>query len=187
LVAGILLGAGMVKALGISPGSIGLDRLNSIDSKILDQLRQLGFFSTSNALSIWWHNLRAVSIAILLGIFTLGVAGELILMLPMVIIGFFTGAASSTGLNPLTVLAAFTLPHGILEIPAIILSGAAILQVGASLVTPHQHQTISEGMVCSIADWAKITLALVVPLFLGAAFLEVFFSPGLMVRLLGGG
>jgi uncharacterized membrane protein SpoIIM required for sporulation len=108
-------------------------------------------------------------------------------MLPMTIIGFFTGAASLSGMNPLTVLAAFTLPHGILEIPAIILSGAAILQVGASLVTPYQRQSISEGLVRSIADWAKITLALVVPLFLGSAILEVFVSPQLMVRLLGGG
>jgi uncharacterized membrane protein SpoIIM required for sporulation len=108
-------------------------------------------------------------------------------MLPMTIIGFFTGVASLSGMNPLIVLAAFTQPHGILEIPAIILSGAAILQVGVSLVTPHQHQSISEGLVCSIADWTKISLALVVPLFLGAAFLEVFISPQFLVRLLGGG
>ncbi len=187
LVAGMYLGAAVVKELGISAGSIGLDRLKSIDSQILDQFRQLGFFSTSNVFTIWWHNLRAVSIAIVVGIFTLGVAGALILMLPMAIIGFFIGVAVQSGMNPLTVLAAFTLPHGILEIPAIILSGAAILQVGASLVTPHQQQSISEGLVRSIADWAKITLALVVPLFLGAAFLEVFFSPQIMVRLLGGG
>ncbi len=39
----------------------------------------------------------------------------------------------------------------------------------------------------SFADWVKITLALVIPLFLGAAFLEVFISPQLLVRLLGGG
>ena len=146
LVAGIYLGASMVKQLGITPGSIGLDRLNFVDSQILDQFRQLGFFSTSNVLTIWWHNLRAVGIAIVLGIFTLGVAGALILILPMGIIGFFIGAAVLTGMNPLTVLAAFILPHGILEIPAIILSGAAILQVGASLVTPHQQQSISEGI-----------------------------------------
>jgi uncharacterized membrane protein SpoIIM required for sporulation len=41
--------------------------------------------------------------------------------------------------------------------------------------------------VSSFADWAKITLALVVPLFLAAAILEVFVSPLLMVRLLGMG
>lgn len=181
------LGAGLVKEFGIAPGSFGLQDLKTINTQVLDQLRQFGFFSTSNVVSIWWHNLRAVSLAVLAGIFTLGVAGALILMLPMTIIGFFTGVASLSGMNPLTVLAAFTLPHGILEIPAIILSGAAILQVGVSLVTPHQQQSISEGLVSSIADWVKVTLALVVPLFLGAAFLEVFLSPQLMVRLLGGG
>jgi uncharacterized membrane protein SpoIIM required for sporulation/ABC-type transport system involved in multi-copper enzyme maturation permease subunit len=187
LIAVTYVGAAQVKELGLSPGTFGLDRLKSVDAQILNQLGQYGFFSTSNVLTIWWHNLRAVSIAAMLGSFTLGVAGVLILMLPMGIIGFFTGAASLTGLNPLTVLAAFTLPHGLFEIPAIILSGAAILQVGASFVTAHQRQSIGEGLMSSIADWAKITLALVIPLFLGAAILEVFISPQVLVRLLGGG
>jgi uncharacterized membrane protein SpoIIM required for sporulation/ABC-type transport system involved in multi-copper enzyme maturation permease subunit len=187
LVAGTYLGATQVKAFGILPGTFGLDRMKINDTLILDQFRQYGFFTASNVVTIWWHNLRAVGIAVILGTFTLGVAGALVLMLPMIIIGFFTGAASLTGLNPLTVLAAFMLPHGILEIPAIILSGAAILQVGATLVTPYHHQSIGESLVRSISDWMKITLALVMPLFLGAAILEVFVSPQLMVRLLGGG
>jgi uncharacterized membrane protein SpoIIM required for sporulation len=38
-----------------------------------------------------------------------------------------------------------------------------------------------------LADWAKVTLAIVIPLFLGAAILEVFVSPQVMVKLLGGG
>jgi uncharacterized membrane protein SpoIIM required for sporulation/ABC-type transport system involved in multi-copper enzyme maturation permease subunit len=187
LVAATCLGAIQVKDLGVSPGLFGLERLKTINTQLLSQFRQYGFFSTSNVLTIWWHNLRAVSIAVIVGTFTLGVAGALVLMLPMVMIGFFTEAASLTGLSTLTVLAAFTLPHGLLEIPAIILSGAAILQVGVTLVTPTQHQTIGGGLVSSITDWVKITLALVIPLFLGAAFLEVFVSPQLMVRLLGGG
>jgi uncharacterized membrane protein SpoIIM required for sporulation/ABC-type transport system involved in multi-copper enzyme maturation permease subunit len=182
-----VLGIVQAKNLGISPSVLGLDRLNLIDNQLLEQFRQLGFFSTSNVVTIWWHNLRAVGIATILGIFTLGVAGTLVLMLPMVIIGFVSGAASLTGLSLPTVLAAFTLPHGLLEIPALILSGAAILQVGASLVSPDQNQSLSEGLVRSMADWAKITLAVVIPLFFGAAILEVFVSPQLMVKLLGGG
>ena len=187
LAGGIYLGASLVKNLGITPDLIGLDSLKNIDVQVLGQFRQLGFFSTSSVLTIWWHNLRAVSIAILLGIFTLGVAGALILMLPMMIIGFFTGIVSLTGIHPLTALIAVTMPHGIFEIPALILAGASILQVGASLVIPSRQQTIGEGLVSSIADWAKITLAVLVPLFLGAAILEVFFSPQVMVRLLGMG
>jgi uncharacterized membrane protein SpoIIM required for sporulation/ABC-type transport system involved in multi-copper enzyme maturation permease subunit len=187
LVAAVILGALELKQLGLTPGMFGLDRLKIVNNEILGQFRQIGFFTTSNVLTIWWHNVRAVSIAALLGSFTLGVAGVLILLLPLAIIGFFTGAASLTGLSPLAVLAAFTMPHGLLEIPAIILSGAAILRVGASFVSPNQGLSIGEGLVITIADWAKITLALVVPLFLGAAILEVFVSPQLMVMLLGGG
>jgi uncharacterized membrane protein SpoIIM required for sporulation/ABC-type transport system involved in multi-copper enzyme maturation permease subunit len=185
LVAGIYLGAALAKAIGLTPGSLSLDSLKIVDSQVLDQFRQLGFFSTSGVLTIWWHNLRAVIIAMLLGCFTLGVAGALILMLPMIIIGFFTGLVSMAGISPVTVLTASLMPHGIFEIPALILAGAAILQVGASLVTPYRKETIGESLVSSIADWAKITLALVIPLFLGAAILEVFVSPLLMIRLLG--
>jgi uncharacterized membrane protein SpoIIM required for sporulation/ABC-type transport system involved in multi-copper enzyme maturation permease subunit len=185
LVAGIYLGAALAKAIGLTPGSLSLDSLKIVDSQVLDQFRQLGFFSTSGVLTIWWHNLRAVIIAMLLGCFTLGVAGALILMIPMIIIGFFTGLVSMAGISPVTVLTASLMPHGIFEIPALILAGAAILQVGASLVTPYRKETIGESLVSSIADWAKITLALVIPLFLGAAILEVFVSPLLMIRLLG--
>jgi uncharacterized membrane protein SpoIIM required for sporulation/ABC-type transport system involved in multi-copper enzyme maturation permease subunit len=181
------LGAIEFKQLGLPVGVFGLDRLKNMDGQILGQLSQLGFFSTSNVLTIWWHNIRAVSIAAILGSFTLGVVGVLILMLPMGLIGFFTGAASLAGLSPLAALIGFTMPHGLLEIPAIILSGAAILQVGASFVSSSHGRSIGEGLVSAIADWAKITLAVVVPLFFGAAILEVFISPLLMVRLLGGG
>ncbi len=187
LVAVTCLGAIEFKRLGISAEQLGFDRLGNIDARILSQMSQMGFFNPASVLTLFWHNLRAVSIAAILGSFTLGVAGVLVLMLPMGLIGFFTGAAGLAGLNPLTVLAAFTLPHGLLEIPAIILSGAAILQVGASFVSPNQGQSISEGMVRSLADWAKVTLAIVIPLFLGAAILEVFISPQVMVKLLGGG
>jgi uncharacterized membrane protein SpoIIM required for sporulation/ABC-type transport system involved in multi-copper enzyme maturation permease subunit len=187
LVAALYIGSSEVKHLSLSPGAFGMDRLQLIDTQILNQFRQMGFFTAGNVITIWWHNLRVIAIAVVLGVFTLGVAGALILMLPMVIIGFASGAASLTGINALTALAAFTLPHGILEIPAIILSGAAILQVGAKLVTPRQRLSISEGMVSALADWAKITIALVIPLFLGSALLEVFVSPQWLVRLLGGG
>jgi uncharacterized membrane protein SpoIIM required for sporulation len=187
LIAGTYLGAALVKAIGITPDLFAVDSLKTIDTQVLGQFRQLGFFSTSSVLTIWWHNLRTITIAILLGTFTLGVAGALIMMLPMIIIGFFTGLIALTGISPITALTAALMPHGIFEIPAMILAGASILQVGASMVTPYRKQTIGESLVSSIADWAKITLAVVMPLFLAAAILEVFFSPLLMVRLLGMG
>src|SRR4030065_127798 len=125
LAGGVCLRARLVENLGITPDLIGLDSLKNIDVQVLGQFRQLGFFSTSSVLTIWWHNLRAVSIAILLGIFTLGVAGGLILMSPLMVAAFFTGIVSLTGIHPPTASIACALPPWIFEIPALILAGAS--------------------------------------------------------------
>jgi hypothetical protein len=58
--------------------------------------------------------------------------------------------------------------------------------MGATLATPARGQTIGEAWLRSLADWAKIMLGLVLPLLFGAALLEVFLTPRLIVLLLGG-
>ena len=85
-----------------------------------------------------------------------------------------------------TFLAAIVLPHGILEIPAIILAGAAILRLGAMLAAPANDKTIGEAWIVALADWAKVMFRLVLPLLLGAALLEVLVTPRIAVWLLGG-
>ena len=167
------------------PGVFNLDQLNTLDDTFLDQFRQMGFFSATGVVTVWLHNLRAAALATLLGSLTFGVGGVLLLLLPMAIIGFFSGAAGLTGISPLTFLVAFTMPHGLFELPAIILSGAAIMQIGATLITPARNMTIGEAWLRAIADWTKVMLAVVVPLFLGAALLEIFVSPRFMVMMLG--
>jgi uncharacterized membrane protein SpoIIM required for sporulation len=185
LVVAIGVGLSQVKYVGSMSKDLGLDQLTNLNKDFLNQFRQLGFFSVGGVAYIWLHNLRAVAIAVVLGVFTFGVLGALVLMLPMTLIGFLSGLAGLTGTSPLVYITAFTLPHGLLEIPAMILTGAAILQVGATFVTPARDQTIGEAWIRAMADWARVTVALVVPLFLGAALLEVFLSPSFMIMLLG--
>jgi uncharacterized membrane protein SpoIIM required for sporulation len=109
----------------------------------------------------------------------------IILMLPLALLGFLAQAASGTGISMWTFLAAFTLPHGLLEIPAMIIAGALILRVGAVLITPAQGQSISEAWMRALADWARIMVAVIIPLFLVAAFVEVFITPNTMLMVLG--
>ena len=135
---------------------------------------------------IWLHNLRAVVIATILAICSFGVLGLLVIMLPLGITGYLTGAAASAGISPLVFLTAFIVPHGILEIPALVLAGAAILRLGATLVTPAHGKTIGEAWLIALADWLRIFIALVVPLLLGAAVLEVLVTPRVAQLLLGG-
>jgi uncharacterized membrane protein SpoIIM required for sporulation len=77
------------------------------------------------------------------------------------------------------------LPHGILEIPAILLVGAAILRLGGTLTTPARGKTIGEAWLFALADWTRVTVALVLPLLLGAAALEVLVTPRLALMVLG--
>jgi uncharacterized membrane protein SpoIIM required for sporulation len=134
---------------------------------------------------LWLHNLRAITLATLLGIFTFSTLGVLILMIPLLLSGYLAGLAAAAGFPPALFLAAFLIPHGLLEIPAIFISGAAILRLGATLAAPTPGKTIGEAWLSALADWLKIMLVAVVPLLLGAAALEVWVTPRLALAILG--
>jgi uncharacterized membrane protein SpoIIM required for sporulation len=106
-------------------------------------------------------------------------------MLPTTLVGYFAGQVALAGYNPLIFLAAFILPHGILEIPAVILVGAATINLGASLISPPPGKTVLDGWLMALADWLKIFVGLVLPLLVGAAILEVFVTPAVVVAVLG--
>lgn len=66
-----------------------------------------------------------------------------------------------------------------------ILAGAAILNLGATLATPARGKTIGEAWLSALAKWAQVMVGLVMPLLLGAAVLEVFVTPQVALWLLG--
>ena len=129
--------------------------------------------------------MRTILLATIFGLFSFGVFGVLLLMLPFGIIGFFTATIAHLGISPLLFLTATVLPHGVLEIPAILLSGAIILKLGATLAAPAPGYSISEAMLRALGDWARILVALVLPLFLVSAILEIFVTPKIVILLFG--
>jgi uncharacterized membrane protein SpoIIM required for sporulation len=60
------------------------------------------------------------------------------------------------------------------------------LKLGASVISPPPGKTLGEGWLMALADWAKISLALVLPLLAAAAVLEAFVTPRIVIALLGG-
>jgi len=144
------------------------------------------FFSVHGVGVVLFHNLRAMTLATVLGLFTFGVMGLLALMLPFTLIGYFTATVARAGISPATFLLAFVLPHGVFEIPAIIITGAALFQVGATLTAPARGRTISEALVESLANWLKVLLAVAMPLFLLAAILEIYLTPWVAMQLFRG-
>jgi uncharacterized membrane protein SpoIIM required for sporulation/ABC-type transport system involved in multi-copper enzyme maturation permease subunit len=176
---GILLGGRIVLPEGV------LDTDN-LAGGISQGLEVLPVFSVDGVFIVWLHNLRTLLLATLMGIFSFGVLGLLVVMLPMGIIGYFMTLVSGVGLSPALFLSAFVLPHGLLEIPAIMIAGAAIMRLGATLIAPNGDSTIGEAFLLALADWAKVLLFVVAPLLLGAAFIEVYLTPNIAVWLLNG-
>ena len=129
---------------------------------------------------IWGHNLTAISIILLLGLFSFGVLGVLIFLLNTSVIGIVLALEGALSISPLKLAIFGILPHGIFEIPALILSSAAVLYIGLALVTPRSHLTLGEVLIHAIADWAKIGVGLVLPLLTIAAVLETWVTPVLL-------
>jgi uncharacterized membrane protein SpoIIM required for sporulation/ABC-type transport system involved in multi-copper enzyme maturation permease subunit len=184
LSAGVFIGARQAEVFVLPAEIIDVGRLEQGFAQGIEGFEALSFFSASGVRYVWLHNLQVVLLATILSLFSFGVIGLIVLMLPFVLIGYFTVTAARAGLPPGTFLTAFILPHGILEIPAIVLAGAAALKLGATLSAPAEGRSIGEALLHSFADWAKILIALVIPLLLAAAVLEVFITPIVAMKLI---
>ena len=117
---------------------------------------------------------------------SLGVLAVLLLMVPLVLVGFIAGQVAAQGQDPLTFLAAFVLPHGLLEIPAALIATAFALRVGASLTAPLRGMTVGENLLAALADLLKVFLFLVVPLLCLAALVEANVTPAIVLWAYGG-
>lgn len=171
---GIWAGADQAKTFAIPANVLHPDQLGK---GFVQNLEFLRFFSAESVGKIWFQNLRAVGLATILGIFSFGVLGVLVMMISPIFISYITANVAAAGVSPLTFLVALVLPHGILEFPAIVIAGAAILNLGATLAAPAQNKTLGDAWLCALAKWAKVMIGVVIPLFLAAAIVEVFVTP----------
>jgi uncharacterized membrane protein SpoIIM required for sporulation/ABC-type transport system involved in multi-copper enzyme maturation permease subunit len=181
LVAAAGIGASQARFLPLPAGAFDQEALYA---QFKEGMQSMPFFTISTVPAIWLHNLRALALATVMGIFSFGVLGVLVIMLPLLVIGFFAWAVAGSGFSPWLFLVGFILPHGLLELPALTIAGAAILRLGATLVAPSHGKTIGEAWLAALADWLKVMLLVVAPLLLGAAVLEVFVTPRLALWIL---
>jgi uncharacterized membrane protein SpoIIM required for sporulation len=160
--------------------------LDRLDRGAVASLAEYGFLSGQGWLWVLSNNLRAMAAATLLGGFSFGVLAVILLMAPVGIVGYFAGNIALAGNDVGRFLAALVLPHAVLEIPAALIGGAAILQLGLIAINPPQGRTLGQNLLLGLAEWARLFLGLVVPLLAGAAALEVFVTPRIALMLLQG-
>ncbi len=180
---GLVLGASLANQFVIPSEFVNSE---SIKGGTIEGLQYVRFFEESSIPLVWLSNLQTIFLATIAGLLSFGVLALIVMAVPILFIGFFTATISSAGLSPVLFLLAVVLPHGILEIPAFILAGAAILRLGAKLASPSPGQTIGEAWLGGMVDWAKVMVGVVLPLLLGAAIVEVLVTPRVASWIFGG-
>ncbi len=96
---------------------------------------------------------RRSFLASILGAISLGIMGLVIMMLPIGIIAYATAILARGGFAPGLFLLGLVLPHGIVEIPAMALAGAAILRCGNCLLAKPEGRSLGQLWLQALADW----------------------------------
>ncbi len=155
-----------------------------VSSESFVRSQNVGLFSFT-AWGVFAHNVRVLAAAVILAVFSFGTLAIALMMLPLAVISFLIVQAAPV-YDPVAFFAAAVLPHGVLEIPAVVLSTALSVRLGAAFMARPQGLTVSEGWLWALADLVKVFFALVLPLLALAAVVEVYVTPLIVVRVLGG-
>jgi uncharacterized membrane protein SpoIIM required for sporulation len=180
LVVGVVLGITQVHRFSFSLGENGMQEINQ---RLQDLIKSFSVFSFSPVITIFWQNFRVVLLAMIMGSISFGVLGVLPVIATMTIVGYLWGILVINGLPALNYMA-FIAPHGLLEIPALIIATAAVIQIGAILATPTPGKTIGEVWISAIGEWTRVVLGIVIPLLFVGACVEVWITPRIVILFL---
>ncbi len=156
------------------------DALQELTDRFEQSTNLVGIGQSFSAPFIFGHNVRAVGLILFAGLVSFSVLGMLVYIVNLSIVGALLGVFQLMGFSPVTLAVFGLLPHGIFEIPALILASAAMLRIGVVLVTPQTGRSMGEVLLEQLADWTKVAVGLVLPLLLIAAVVETYVTPVLL-------
>lgn len=155
--------------------------LNEISTNTFSNLQKVRLLPEITTSFIFFNNFRVVALAPLASVFSFGVLALFLTLINMGLVSFIITQIVLLGYNPWLFVAAFILPHGIFEIPAILLGMAFALRIGAALVSPPQGLDIGQGLILTSANFVKMLIFVVVPLLLLAAYIEANITPQIVL------
>ncbi len=153
--------------------------------KMLENLASLQVYDNVLPAFIVLQNVRALLIQAILGMFTLGVLGLLIFMLPWGVIGYVAGQFAVAGQDPWLFLLGTIVPHAIIEVPALLIASAAAWRWHVVAISPPPNQTLSEAFLTTAADFLRLLIGLVIPLLIVAAMVEAWITPQVLAYVYG--
>jgi uncharacterized membrane protein SpoIIM required for sporulation len=137
-----------------------------------------------NAPFLFLNNTRAVATIFVAGLVSFSVLGVILYMINIGLIGGLFALFELLGIQPWPLFLYGVVPHGIFEIPALMIGSAVVLYMGVAIVTPQVGKSMGEVILELFADWTKIFIGLVVPLLAIAALVEAYITPNLLAGVL---
>jgi stage II sporulation protein M len=123
------------------------------------------------------NNMRALGLVFLAGLVSFGVLGVTAYLVNVGLVGAVMGFLKLMGLSPLLFFGAGLLPHGLFEVPALMLASATVLRAGAAIVSPQPGKSMGQVALELFADSAKVFCGVVCPLLVVAALIEAYITP----------
>jgi uncharacterized membrane protein SpoIIM required for sporulation/ABC-type Na+ efflux pump permease subunit len=146
------------------------------------------------ALGIFANNIRVSVLSNLFSTFSFGIFAALVPLVAFAQVGGVAAALTRLGGSwtalgadsPLQFLLAYVAPHGVVELPAFILSAALGLRIGAALLSQPGGFTAGQNLLWALAQFVKTWLLVILPLVAVAAAIEGLVSPVVIGALYGG-
>jgi len=168
----------IIFSLGFIVGFISINNLSKINDKELSKYKPKINFNFPSILS---NNLKVIFL-MLAGAITFGLSTFINLIYNGFNVGLLIGSIFQTN-EPLKVIAGFILPHGIFEIPAILISAVAGFKIPYEItlyLLDKKEKPITEEDIKVFLKLAIISIILIVI----AAFIEVYITPKIATYLL---
>jgi len=130
------------------------------------------------AVKLFFNNLTACVMVVLLGLIPIFLPSAFIVLFNGVILGATFAFLQMNGMDIGPMLFLGILPHGIFEIPAVVLSGALAFHLTMGIFRKSRYSIFSFKKV--FMDTAMFFALICVPLLALAALIEAFITPSLM-------
>lgn len=182
-VAAAILGISFAHRYPVPPEAFPLQE---ISEKTFENVQKIQFLPKISTTFIFSNNLRVVILAALISVFSFGALTLILTLINVGLVSFLITQIVTLGYNPWLFVATFILPHGIIEVPAILVGMTFALRIGAAVVSPPNGLDIGQGLLLTCANFIKILIFLVIPLLLLAAFIEANITPQIVVAVYAG-
>jgi uncharacterized membrane protein SpoIIM required for sporulation len=182
-VAGVAAGLMLARQYPVPPEAFPLENVSEGTFEAVQQFRLIPQITTS---FIFLNNVRVIVLALLVGFFSFGSLTLLVTLMNVSLVSFIIAQIIMLGYNPWLFMSAFILPHGIIEIPAVLLGMTFALRIGAAMVSPPAGLDIGQGVLLTTANFFKILIFLLIPLLLLAAYIEANITPQIVLAVYAG-